>query len=441
MDELKAVRDLLLKAHNDQARVQASTEHIYLGHSLSPEATAMRSQMLVCEHTVMGRGHMHTTENGDKEFRPNSEGDTDLIRLTDDKGKQVFVFMPHAPATAPAAPAPATAPAAPAPSPDPISSPAEVSTNTDAQTRMRTYKLQRAREEGERLDSSAEAELSALAMDTGEDAAQDQRRLDQIIAKLEPTADSTRWETKGDDRFKGRVIKRGEATRANSTATVAAADLRHQTTGHRPYTAAQATVTANQTVTEGPEVTAGAPIHGPVRPPMQPGQLGWCKHDRCINPLYGDEWPHTVCDMCFGPNSEECTAGFGARHEDTDEEPGLVSGDPADSEEDDTDSEDDATAPGGEPQWPPLGAAFGINICQPRAGSAAAPGAHGDQEASQHMGPVAIMPIHTMDAAPTPCTDPGPTVSVTVKGHNATNAPAMSGSEKALEEALLRDIT
>ena len=80
----------------------------------------------------MGRGHMHTTENGDKEFRPSPEGDTDLISLTDDKGKQIFVFMPHAPATAPPAPAPAAAPAAPAPSPDLISSPAGVSTNTNA---------------------------------------------------------------------------------------------------------------------------------------------------------------------------------------------------------------------------------------------------------------------------------------------------------------------
>ena len=65
------------------------------------------------------------SENGDKEFRPNCEGNTDLIRLTDENGKQVFVFMPHAPATAPAAPAA---------SPNPIPPPAEVSTNTDAQT-------------------------------------------------------------------------------------------------------------------------------------------------------------------------------------------------------------------------------------------------------------------------------------------------------------------
>ena len=207
-------------------------------------------------------------------------------------------------------------------------------------------------------------------------------------------------------------------------------------------------MTANQTVTEGPEVTAGAPMHGPVRPPMQPGQLGWCKHALCNNPLYGDEWPHTVCDLCFGPNSEECAAGFGACHEDTDEEPAdLASGDSTDSDEDDTDSEDDDTAPDGEPQWPPLGAAFGINICQPCADTAhsptvthaAAPGAQEETEAPQHTESVASMPIHTMDAAPAPCTDPDPTVSVTAKGHNETNAPAISGSERALEEALLRD--
>ena len=66
VEELMAMRDQLLKAHSDHAQVQANTEHSYLGHSLSPEATAMRRQMLVCEHTVMGRGHMHTTENGGK---------------------------------------------------------------------------------------------------------------------------------------------------------------------------------------------------------------------------------------------------------------------------------------------------------------------------------------------------------------------------------------
>ena len=116
VEELEAMRDQLLKAHSDYSRVQANTEHSYLGHSLSPEATAMRRQMLVCEHTVMGRGHMHTTENGDKEFRPSPEGDTELISLTDDKGKQIFVFMPHAPATATPAPAPAAAPVKATPS-------------------------------------------------------------------------------------------------------------------------------------------------------------------------------------------------------------------------------------------------------------------------------------------------------------------------------------
>ena len=53
------MRDLLLKANEDQVRVIPSTEFNYLGYSLSPEATAMRSQMLVCEHTVIGRGHLH----------------------------------------------------------------------------------------------------------------------------------------------------------------------------------------------------------------------------------------------------------------------------------------------------------------------------------------------------------------------------------------------
>ena len=70
---------------------------------------------------------------------------------------------------------------------------------------------------------------------------------------------------------------------------------------------------------------------------------------------------------------------------------------------------------------------------------AAAPGAQEETEAPQHTESVASMPIHTMDAAPAPCTDPDPTVSVTAKSHNETNAPAISGSERALEEALLRD--
>ena len=70
---------------------------------------------------------------------------------------------------------------------------------------------------------------------------------------------------------------------------------------------------------------------------------------------------------------------------------------------------------------------------------AAAPGAQEETEAPQHTGSVAYMPINTMDAAPAPCTDPDPTVSVTTKGHNEPNAPAISGSERALKEALLRD--
>ena len=251
MEALKAVRDQLLKANEDQVRVIPNTEFSYLGHPLSPEATAMRSQMLVCGHSVMGRGHqvLHTSENGDKEFRPNCEGDADRIKLTDEIGKEIFVFMPRARATAPAAPAP---------SPDPISPQGEVSTNTDAQTGVRTYKLQRAMEEGEGyegegLDRQAEAELYALAVDAErEDAARDQRRLDQIIANLEPSEPDrkgTRWETKAktDGRIKGRMVRRGEMVRTNSTAymqaptpagpTVAAADLDaaclpQQTTGH-----------------------------------------------------------------------------------------------------------------------------------------------------------------------------------------------------------------
>ena len=210
MEALKAVRGQLLKANADQVRVIPSTELNYLGHSHSPEATAMRRQMLVCEHTVMGRGHLHTSENGDKEFRPNCEGDTDLIKLTDETGKEVFVLNP---------------------SPDQVSPHAEVSTNTDAQTGVQTYKLQRAMEEGEGyegegLDSQAEAELYALAMDAErEDAARDQRRLDWIIANLEPSEPDrkgTRWETKtkADGRIKGRMVRRGEMVSANSTTSL-----------------------------------------------------------------------------------------------------------------------------------------------------------------------------------------------------------------------------
>ena len=94
VEALNAVRDQLLKAKADQVRVSPSTELNYVGHSLSSEATAMRNQMLVCEHTIMGRGHLHTSENGDNEFRPNCEGDTNLIKITDETGKEVFVFMP-----------------------------------------------------------------------------------------------------------------------------------------------------------------------------------------------------------------------------------------------------------------------------------------------------------------------------------------------------------
>ena len=117
---------------------------------------------------------------------------------------------------------------------------------------------------------------------------------------------------------------------------------------------------------------------------------------------------------------------------------------------DSTGSEDDSTMSDSEPQWPPWGAAFSIRIRQPYADTthsptvtpAAAPGAQDEPELLQHMGSVASVPIHTMEAALAPCTDPDPTVSVTVKRHTETNAPVTSSdSEKALEEALVRDAT